>query len=213
MVDHSNARRVSCGQRTPLLLQRLQASPHHRHSGRSNARRVLALSSPFPPSSIQFANDLQQKGIRTTLIPDSGVGYLMHTVQLVLMGAEVVVETGGVINKLGSLQVGVLAKTFNVPVYIAVESYKFARIYPLNQKSVPVTEADRQISEKARPKELDEGVEFGAARCDYLPPEYITFLMTDLGVLAPPSVSDELIKLYWWIVCWKCEETNKQMNY
>ena len=106
-------------------------------------------------------------------------------------------------NKLGSLQVGVLAKTFNVPVYIAVESYKFARIYPLNQKSVPVSEADRQISEKARPKELDEGVEFGAARCDYLPPEYITFLMTDLGVLAPPSVSDELIKLYWWDVCWK----------
>ena len=159
--------------------------------------------SPFLTFSIQFANDLQQKGIRTTLIPDSGVGYFMHTVQLVLMGAEVVVETGGVVNKLGSLQVGVLAKTFNVPVYIAVESYKFARIYPLNQKSVSVSEADRQISEKARPKELDEGVEFGAARCDYLPPEYITFLMTDLGVLAPPSVSDELIKLYWWDVCWK----------
>ena len=71
---------------------------------------------------------------------------------------------------------------------------------------------DRQISEKARPRELDEGVEFGAARCDYLPPEYITFLMTDLGVLAPPSVSDELIKLYWWIVCWKCEETNELLT-
>ena len=35
------------------------------------------------------------------------------------MGAEAVVETGGILNKLGSLQIGVLAKTFNVPVYIA----------------------------------------------------------------------------------------------
>lgn len=35
------------------------------------------------------------------------------------MGAEVVVETGGIFNRLGSLQVGVMAKAFNVPVYIA----------------------------------------------------------------------------------------------
>ena len=195
IVDNPYSWCVTSGKRTTVFLQRLQASPYYCDGLRYGARGVGCLFRFF--CSIQFANDLQQKGIRTTLIPDSGVGYFMHKVQVVLMGAEVVVETGGVLNKLGSLQVGVMAKTFNVPVYIAVESNKFARIYPLNQKSVSVTESDKQIINRARPVELHEEVDYAAARCDYLPPEYITLLMTDLGVLAPSSVSDELIKLYW----------------
>ena len=80
--------------------------------------------------SVDVARKLQREGIHTTLIPDSGVGYFMHKVNLVyciiivvnqqvIMGAEVVVETGGIFNRLGSLQVGVMAKAFNVPVYIA----------------------------------------------------------------------------------------------
>ena len=32
---------------------------------------------------------------------------------------------------------------------------------------------------------------------DYTPPSYITLLFTDLGVLTPSAVSDELIKLYY----------------
>ena len=31
---------------------------------------------------------------------------------------------------------------------------------------------------------------------DYTPPAYITLLFTDLGVLTPSAISDELIKLY-----------------
>ena len=31
---------------------------------------------------------------------------------------------------------------------------------------------------------------------DYTPPCYITMLFTDLGVLTPSAVSDELIKLF-----------------
>lgn len=32
---------------------------------------------------------------------------------------------------------------------------------------------------------------------DYTPPSYITLLFTDLGILTPSAVSDELIKLYY----------------
>ena len=32
---------------------------------------------------------------------------------------------------------------------------------------------------------------------DFTPPEFITLLFTDLGVLTPSAVSDELIKLYY----------------
>jgi len=31
---------------------------------------------------------------------------------------------------------------------------------------------------------------------DYTPPQYVSMLFTDLGVLTPSAVSDELIKLF-----------------
>jgi translation initiation factor eIF-2B subunit alpha len=31
---------------------------------------------------------------------------------------------------------------------------------------------------------------------DYTPPSYLTLLFTDLGILTPSAVSDELIQLY-----------------
>lgn len=35
------------------------------------------------PTSVDVARKLQEEGIHTTLIPDSGVGYFMHKVNLV----------------------------------------------------------------------------------------------------------------------------------
>jgi translation initiation factor eIF-2B subunit alpha len=52
----------------------------------------------------------------------------------VLLGAEGVVENGGVINKLGTYQIALCAKALNKPFYVAAESYKFARLYPLSQQ-------------------------------------------------------------------------------
>ncbi len=45
-------------------------------------------------------------------------------VNLVLVGAEGVVENGGIINKLGSYHVAIAAKEHGIPFYVAAESYK-----------------------------------------------------------------------------------------
>lgn len=36
-------------------------------------------------SSVRVANELSRLGIHTTLIPDSSMGYFMHTVNLVII--------------------------------------------------------------------------------------------------------------------------------
>lgn len=51
-------------------------------------------------------------------------------------GAEGVMENGGIVNKLGTYQVAIIAKALDKPFYVAVESYKFARMYPLNQRDI-----------------------------------------------------------------------------
>jgi translation initiation factor eIF-2B subunit alpha len=76
-------------------------------------------------------------GISVTIILDSSVGSVMEKIDFVLVGAEGVVESGGIINKIGTNTIGICAKMLNKPVYVAVESYKFVRLYPLNNRDIP----------------------------------------------------------------------------
>lgn len=77
------------------------------------------------------------------------------------------------------------------PVYVLAESFKFSRIYPLNQRDLP-----------NEYKYLSTVIKSGAnlnkehPLVDYTPPAYISLLFTDLGILTPSAVSDELVKLY-----------------
>jgi hypothetical protein len=86
------------------------------------------------PFSLRAAKALDEIGVPTTLILDSGAAYAMERVDMVLTGAEAVVENGGIVNKLGTYQIALCAKACNKPFYAAAESYKFARLYPLSQK-------------------------------------------------------------------------------
>ena len=56
-----------------------------------------------------------------TLVLDSAVAYIMDKVDLVLVGSEAVVESGGLINAVGSYQVAIIAKAANKPLYALAE--------------------------------------------------------------------------------------------
>jgi translation initiation factor eIF-2B subunit alpha len=110
----------------------------------------------------------------------------MEKVDLVMVGAEGIAESGGVINKIGTYQIAVMAKTLNKPFYVVAESFKFVRMFPLKQDDLPNTEKYNSVDSSSNSHPI----------IDYTPPLYITLLITDLGVLTPSAVSDELIKLY-----------------
>lgn len=46
-----------------------------------------------------MCKDLEAEGIPCTLILDSAVGYIMEQVSFIMTGAEGVVESGGIVNK------------------------------------------------------------------------------------------------------------------
>ncbi|XP_068750438.1 translation initiation factor eIF2B subunit alpha-like [Montipora capricornis] len=137
-------------------------------------------------SGCTMQDQLKEFGIPSTVILDSAVGYIMEKVDLVLVGAEGVVESGGIINKVGTYQMAVVTKAVNKPFYVVAESFKFVRLYPLNQEDVPNSFKYSEVS----------SCNGNHPVVDYTPPSYITLLFTDLGVLTPSAVSDELIKLY-----------------
>jgi translation initiation factor eIF-2B subunit alpha len=142
--------------------------------------------------------------IPVRLVLDAAMGSVMEQVDLVLTGAEAVVENGGVVNKLGTYSLACCAQASRKPFYVAAESYKFARLYPLRQSDLPTNPAapfdfcdTTGTPSKAPVKmELSDAIQVDNPNVDFTPSKFITLLFTDLGVLTPSAVSDELIRLY-----------------
>jgi translation initiation factor eIF-2B subunit alpha len=141
-------------------------------------------------------------GIPTRLIVDTAIGVVMDSVDLVLVGAEGVMENGGVVNKVGTYPIALVANALSKPFYVAVESYKFARMYPLSQRDTQCLskQSTRSSVEAAQSLGLDadlaKSIVVDVPSVDFTPAKLITLLFTDLGVLTPAAVSDELIRLY-----------------
>eukprot|EP01083_Nonionella_stella_P007440 21514_1 len=142
---------------------------------------------------------LTKLGIPVTLVLDSGVASIMDEVDFVLVGAAGVVESGGIISDLGTYQVAIVAKAFKKPFYVATESYKFSRLYPLKQNDLPETKHQLPLPASVQKDLPLDSPTFKIHNPvgDYTPPAFITLLFTDLGILTPSAVSDELIKLYY----------------
>ncbi len=82
----------------------------------------------------------------------------------------ILTENGGIINKLGTYQISIVARALKKPFYVAAESFKFTRMYPLNQsdtsKLYSYATAD-YTGDHASMTQVD------APKIDYTPPSCI----------------------------------------
>lgn len=86
-------------------------------------------------TGLLLSNELVKLDIPVKLLIDSAVAYSMDEVDMVLVGADGVVESGGVINMMGTYQIALVAHSMNKPVYVAAESYK---VLPKNMLVISV---------------------------------------------------------------------------
>lgn len=150
--------------------------------------RVIVTESRPTGQGYHMAKLLKEAGIPVEVIVDNAVGFVIHKVDKILVGAEGVAETGGIINHIGSYQIGCLAQANHKPFYVVTESHKFVRLYPLAPNDLPQAISGESLSENEMLK---------TQLIDFTPHEYITALITDLGVLTPSAVSEELIKIWY----------------
>jgi translation initiation factor eIF-2B subunit alpha len=170
---------------------------------------VIAITPSTPALQTQMkdqASALRNKHVPTSLIPAHATAYALSTLPksdpaLVICGASTVLENGGVTSTLGGYQVALLAKALQKPFYIATESYKFVQLYPLSQSDLPLQqevvkfEGGEETGGDVKPKDGKKQL-LEEEMVDYTPPELITALITENGVMTPNAVSEELIKLW-----------------
>lgn len=73
--------------------------------------------------------ELQQSGVDVTLLCDNMAASLMASgkIDMVLVGTDRVTRNGDVVNKIGTLNVAILAQHYNIPFYVACPNSTFDR--------------------------------------------------------------------------------------
>lgn len=71
------------------------------------------------------ARDLVEAGVPTTQLVDSAALTALRRADLLLLGADAVLATGHVVNKVGSALLALAAERLEVPVYVVCHSLKF----------------------------------------------------------------------------------------
>jgi methylthioribose-1-phosphate isomerase len=142
---------------------------------------------PVMQGSRLTAFELDHYGIDFSLIPDTAVGHLMSSglINRVIVGADRILKSGHVYNKIGTYQVAALAKRHNIPFYVAAPSSTF----DLKSKVGDVVIEERNKNElmKMGNKLLaPKGIKIFNPAFDVTPPELITGIITEKGVLKPP---------------------------
>jgi len=152
-----------------------------------NIKVIATETRPIQQGSRLTAFELKHDGIDVSLIPDTAVGYTMVNgfVNGVVVGADRILRTGHVFNKIGTYQVATMAKQHNIPFYVA------APLSTFDLKSNPenVVIEQRKASEVTGigdTKTAPDGIDVINPAFDMTPPELISGIITENGIAKPP---------------------------
>ena len=133
------------------------------------------------------AFELQHDNIDVRLIPDTAVGFIMAKgiVKHVVVGADRILSTGHVFNKIGTYQLAILAKTHNIPFYVAAPSSTFD--LKNNPDDIIIEERSKEEVIKIGKRVIaPKNIDVINPAFDMTPPELITKIITEKGIISPP---------------------------
>ncbi|MEW6603472.1 MAG: S-methyl-5-thioribose-1-phosphate isomerase [Thermoproteota archaeon] len=159
-------------------------------AARESGKRLSVIATetrPVMQGARLTAFELQHDGIDVSLIPDTAVGHMMSrgAIKRVIVGADRVLRTGHVFNKIGTYQVAILANKHKVPFYVAAPLSTFD--FESNPEDVVIEERSvDEVVKVGKKRVAPKGVRIFNPAFDMTPPELITGIITERGVLKPP---------------------------
>ena len=152
-----------------------------------NIKVIATETRPVQQGSRLTAFELKHDGIDVSLIPDTAVGYTMVNglVNGVVVGADRILQTGHVFNKIGTYQVATMAKQHNIPFYVAAPLSTF----DLESRPDDVIIEQRKASEVTGigdKRTAPDGIDVINPAFDMTPPELISGIITENGIAKPP---------------------------
>ena len=150
--------------------------------------KVIATETrPVQQGSRLTAFELKHDGIDVSLIPDTAVGYTIAKglVNKIIVGADRVLRTGHVFNKIGTYQIALIAKQHKLPFYVAAPLSTFD--LQSNPEDVIIEQRNgSEVTGIGDKKTAPEGINVINPAFDMTPPELISGIITEKGVAIVP---------------------------
>ena len=161
-----------------------------------NIKVIATETRPVQQGSRLTAFELKHDGIDVSLIPDTAVGYTManNLVNKIVVGADRILRTGHVYNKIGTYQVATMAKQHDIPFYVAAPLSTF----DMESNPEDVIIEQRKASEVTGigdKKTAPDGINVINPAFDMTPPELIAGIITEKCVAKSPFV-ESIKKLF-----------------
>jgi len=150
--------------------------------------KVIATETrPVQQGSRLTAFELKHDGIDVSLIPDTAVGYIISNglVNKIIVGADRVLRTGHVFNKIGTYQIALIAKHHGIPFYVAAPLSTFDM--KSNPEDVVIEHRNgSEVTGIGDKKTAPEGINVINPAFDMTTPELISGIITEKGVARAP---------------------------
>lgn len=152
-----------------------------------NIKVIATETRPVQQGSRLTAFELQHDGFDVSLIPDTAVGYSMANglVDKVVVGADRIVRTGHVFNKIGTYQVATMARQHGVPFYVAAPLSTFDMKNDHKEVTIEMR-GGSEVTQTGGKKTAPDGINVINPAFDMTPPELISGLITEKGIATPP---------------------------
>ncbi|XP_068433853.1 translation initiation factor eIF2B subunit delta isoform X2 [Clinocottus analis] len=156
--------------------------------------RVIVVDSRPRLEGREALRRLVQRGISCTYVLISAVSYILPEVSKVFLGAHALLANGYVMSRVGTSQIALVAKAFNVPVLVCCETYKFCeRVQTDSFVSNELDDPDDLIVTRKGKTQLEHWQEVPSLGLlnlvyDVTPPDFVDLVITDLGMIPCTSV-------------------------
>ena len=161
-----------------------------------NVKVIATETRPVQQGSRLTAFELKHDGFDVSLVPDTAVGYSMANglVDKVVVGADRIVKTGHVFNKIGTYQVATMAKQHGIPFYVAAPLSTFDMENDSKNIIIEMRNGS-EVTGIGDKKTAPDNVNVINPSFDMTPPELISGIITEKGVARAPYV-ESIKKLF-----------------
>lgn len=159
--------------------------------------KVIVVDSRPDHEGQDMLKSLTMMGINCTYVLINAVSFVMPEVTKVLLGAHALLANGYVMSRVGTAQIAMVAKSYNVPVLICCETHKFSErvqtdAFVFNEIGDPnalmIDKNSRQTFDYLKDWAAIPHLTPLNLRFDITPPELITAVVTEVAILPCTSV-------------------------
>ena len=159
-------------------------------------RVIVTETRPLLQGARLTAWELKREGIPFKLIVDSAVGYVMseNMVDKVVVGADRILLSGHVANKIGTYTIALVAHAHKKPFYVAAPTSTIDPKSRVGGFKIELRGEEEVLTVLGKLRLAPEGVDAINPAFDITPPELIHAIITEKGIVGRP-LSENLAKI------------------